>query len=361
MGKKSKAIEYKIAVTRTSEKDATGSILLIYTGGTIGMIKDESGSLVPFNFNAALQKVPELSQMHLKMTMVSFPVLLDSSSIRIEDWQSLGTIIHENYDQYDGFVILHGTDTMAYTASALSYMLEGLRKPVVLTGAQIPIGELRSDARENLVAALQIASAKEAGVPIVQEVTIYFNFVLLRGNRSQKVRSSTFGAFESANYPELAKSGIFIEYNKPNLLKTKKSDTLTLRAKFEPNVLILKVFPGLNEQALRCILGMEGLKGIVLETFGSGNTMTYDWFIDALKETIDRGVVVYNVSQCSGGEVIPGRYAASKRLMDIGVVSGGDITSEAAITKLMFLLANGRNAVDIKRKLELPLRGEMDT
>ncbi len=360
MSTKQKGEDYKIAVTRTSDKEEKGSILIIYTGGTIGMIKDEKGAFVPFTFSNVLDKLPELKEMDLLMTLVSFPKLLDSSNIRVEDWQSLGAIIHENYDQYDGFVVLHGTDTMAYTASALSYMFEGLSKPIILTGAQIPIGELRSDARENLITALQIASSKEYGAPILREVAIYFNFVLLRGNRAQKVRSSAFAAFESPNYPQLATSGIFIEYFKQNMLSGQASGELIFRKSFERNVIILKVFPGLSEEALRCILSMNGLRGVVMETYGSGNAMNYDWFMNALAETIDSGVIIYNVSQCSGGEVIPGRYESSKRLMEIGVVSGGDITPEAAVTKLMFLLANEDNLVNIKAKLAAPLRGEMD-
>ena len=353
-------MDYKIQIVRTSGKEVEASILLIYTGGTIGMVRSESGAFAPFNFSSALEKIPELKELDLQITMVSFPKLVDSSDFGPEHWQSLGAIICDNYDRYDGFVVLHGTDTMAYTASALSFMFQGLDKPIILTGAQIPIGELRSDARENLITAIQMASAQEAGKSIVREVAIYFNFALLRGNRSQKVRSSTFAAFESQNYPRLASSGIFIEYFHRNFLAgTKKK--LNYKAAFDPNVLLIKIFPGLSKVSFEHLLTMKGLKGVVIETFGSGNAMKEPWLFTGLKNIIARGVVVLNVSQCSGGEVIQGRYESSKMFDEIGVVGGGDITSEAAVTKMMFLLGTEKNAKTVKRKLQQPLVGEMDS
>ena len=323
------------------------------------MVRSTEGALVPFDFAAVLDKIPELNELDLGITVVSFPELIDSSDMHPGLWDDLGCIIHENYDRYDGFVVLHGTDTMSYTASALSYMFSGLDKPIILTGAQIPIGHLRSDARDNLITALQIASAKEDGRPIIKEVALYFNFVLLRGNRSQKVRSSTFAAFESQNYPILASSGIFIEYFRSNLLQAQEG-RVAFRQGFDPRVVLIKIFPGLSKEAFQSCLNMDGLKGVVLETFGSGNTMIQAWLFEALSQAIARGVVVYNISQCSGGEVIQGRYASSKNLEDIGVISGGDITSEAAITKLMFLLANCTSVDEIRTKLALPVTGEMD-
>lgn len=353
-------MDFIIQNTRTSQKASDVSILIVYTGGTIGMVYDEEGSLRPFDIGHVLEKIPELRELDLQITVVSFPEPIDSSNINEEDWKNLGQIIYENYDRYDGFVVLHGTDTMAYSASAMSFMFEGLKKPIIFTGAQIPIGQLRSDARENMITALQIASDKKDGEPLIKEVAIYFNFVLLRGNRAQKVRSSTFAAFHSENYPKLASSGIFIEYFHSNILSTKKDAELKFCPYFDPNVIILKVFPGIKPKAIEHALAMPDLKGVVLETFGSGNTPSADWFLDLIAQTIDKGVVVFNVSQCSGGEVIQGRYATSKKLEEIGVVSGGDITSEAAVTKLMFLLGKESDQDKIKQLLQRPLRGEMD-
>ena len=249
---------------------------------------------------------------------------------------------------------------MAYTASALSYMLSGLNKPVILTGAQIPIGYIRSDARENLITAIEIASKKRDGAPVINEVCIYFNYFLLRGNRSQKIRSSTFAAFQSKNYPYLAESGIDIEFQENYLLPIQSKAKLKIKNGFDENVTILKMFPNINKAVIECILSIEGLKGVVLESYGSGNTMNHEWFIQILEKAIKRGIIIYNVSQCSGGEVIQGRYETSKRLAEIGVISGGDITTEAAITKLMFLLGNEKNLSAVKRKLVEPLAGEMD-
>ncbi len=320
---------------------------------------DETGSLVPFNFGLVIDKIPELKALDLKITVISFPEPTDSSNINIDHWLDIGYIIYENYSQYDGFVILHGTDTMAYTASALSYMLEGLNKPVIFTGAQIPIGSTRSDARENLITALEIASATENGKPVISEVCIYFNFYLMRGNRSQKLRSSHFAAFESENYPYLAEAGVTIEYNKTYIKPFEADLKLQLHRSFNSNVTILKIFPGISKNVIDSVLNITGLEGIVLETYGSGNTMNYEWFIDSLRQALARGIVIMNVSQCIGGKVIQGRYESSRILDEIGVMSGKDITTEAAITKLMFLLAKERNIRDVKKKLIVPLAGEM--
>ena len=249
------------------------SILIIYTGGTFGMVMDDSGSLIPFNFGQVVERIPELKSLGIKLTAISFSNPIDSSNIETQDWKNLVGIIEQNYKNYDGFVILHGTDTMAYTASALSFMLKGLNKPVILTGAQMPIGSVRSDARENLITALEIASAEENGLPIVSEVCIYFNFILLRGNRSQKIRSSQFAAFESENYPYLAEAGISIEYNYSALKEVNKNEAFEVSYEMDPNVTVLKIFPGITENAVRGTVFAKGLKGIVLETFGSGNTM----------------------------------------------------------------------------------------
>ncbi len=352
---------YRIVNIRTTIKsDPAISILIIYTGGTFGMVYDEDGSLTPFNFSKVLDKIPEVMSLELKLTVISFPEPIDSSNIDFSHWQEIASIISENYRNFDGFVILHGTDTMAYTASALSYMLDGLNKPVILTGAQIPIGHIRSDARENLITALEMASAQHLHKPIIREVCIYFNYVLLRGNRAQKVKSSTFAAFESQNYPVLAESGISIEYNISNLYKAQKPKKLNIREQFDSNVTVLRLFPGITPEVVKCTLEIAGLKGVVLETYGSGNTMSHKWFTQILQRAIKSGIIVYNVSQCSGGEVIQGRYETSKKLKKIGVVSGGDITTEAAVTKLMFLLGNENDLNLIKDKLSKPIAGEMD-
>ncbi|MFY0689433.1 MAG: asparaginase [Cyclobacteriaceae bacterium] len=353
-------MDYKIVNIRTSvDDDPEVSILIIYTGGTVGMSYDEDGSLAPFNFGKVLEHIPEMSSLELKLTVISFPVPLDSSNINVQDWKDLGRIVYDNYDQYDGFVILHGTDTMAYTASALSYMLTNLSKPVIFTGAQIPIGQIRSDARENLITALEIASEHDENGPVVREVCIYFNFMLLRGNRAQKVRSSTFAAFESENYPVLAESGIMIEYFRTHFLP-EQHKSLRLRDKFDSNVAIMKIFPGMTAEIVTSILSTPNLKGVVLETYGSGNTCNQAWFLRRLQDAVKGGIVLFNVSQCSGGEVIQGRYETSKKLSEIGVVSGGDITTEAAITKLMFLLGNEEKLQKVRDKLAIPINGEMD-
>ncbi|WP_436516794.1 asparaginase [Ekhidna sp. To15] len=337
------------------------SVLIIYTGGTFGMVQDASGALAPFNFGKVVDRVPELRQFNIRLTVISFPKPIDSSNILIQDWKDMAYIIEENYSQYDAFVILHGTDTMAYSASMLSYMLNGLNKPVIFTGAQMPIGSIRSDARENLITALEIAAAHTNGQPIISEVCVYFNYLLLRGSRSQKLRSSTFAAFESENYPALAEAGIEIEFNYPALMPFDPDAQLRVKNEMDSNVAILKIFPGITEHVVQSILSNPAIKGVVMETFGSGNTMSFDWFIECLQEAIENGKVILNVSQCVGGEVEQGRYETSKKLNEIGVLSGGDITTEAAITKMMFLLGSTGDISELKRMLTYSLAGEMDT
>ncbi|WP_424964091.1 asparaginase [Ekhidna sp.] len=351
-------MKYKIVnINETGER----SVLIIYTGGTFGMIQDESGSLAPFNFGKVVERVPELRQLDIRLTVISFPTPLDSSNILIQDWKDMAYIIEENYEQYDAFVVLHGTDTMAYSASMLSYMLEGLNKPVIFTGAQMPIGSIRSDARENLITALEIASAHTDGIPIVSEVCVYFNYRLLRGSRSQKLRSSTFAAFESENYPVLADAGIEIEFNYAALEPYNPKSELKVQNQLDPNVIILKIFPGITEHAVKAILGDPEVKGVVLESFGSGNIMKFDWFIKCLRQAIEGGKIILNVSQCVGGEVEQGKYETSKGLNRIGVLSGGDITTEAAITKMMFLLGRETDKDRLKHQLTHSLAGEMDS
>lgn len=350
-------MKYKIVnINETGDR----SVLIIYTGGTFGMVQDASGALAPFNFGKVVDRVPELRQLGIRLTVISFPKPIDSSNILIQDWKDMAYIIEENYAQYDAFVILHGTDTMAYSSSMLSYMLEGLNKPVIFTGAQMPIGSIRSDARENLITALEIASAHTEGRPIVSEVCVYFNHLLLRGSRSQKLRSSTFAAFESENYPVLAEAGIEIEFNYAALKPFNHESKLVVRNVLDPHVTILKIFPGITEASVRATILEPSIKGIVLESFGSGNTMKFDWFMNCLKEAVGDGKIILNVSQCVGGEVEHGRYETSKNLNEIGVLSGGDITTEAAITKLMFLLGEEKDVSLIKHRLTHSLAGEMD-
>lgn len=354
-------MNYKIVNIRTGAKgDPKDSVLIIYTGGTFGMAYDKDGSLAPFNFGRVIEMIPELKGLELGLTVISFPEARDSANIQHTDWDNIAYIIYENYAQYDGFVILHGTDTMAYTASALSYMLKNLNKPVILTGAQIPIGYIRSDARENLLTALEIATAKHNNAPIVNEVCIYFNLVLLRGNRSSKIRSSMFAAFQSPNYPVLAESGINIEYNHTYMVPHDPNAKIKIVRGFDENVIILKVFPGISQAVVKSILNSKGLKGVVLETFGSGNTMNFPWFLKEIEKALKKDIIIYNVSQCSGGEVVQGRYETSKKLKQLGVLGGGDIITEAAITKLMFLLATEKNKSLVRKKLVKPMIGEMD-
>jgi L-asparaginase len=335
-------------------------VLIIYTGGTLGMTYDKKQrNLVPFAFEQILRKVPELRELACELTVVSFEKLIDSSNMKPEIWIQLAELIGQYYEEYDGFVILHGTDTMAHSASALSFLLEGLRKPVIFTGAQLPISALRTDARRNLLTSIEIAIAKQGENALVPEVAIFFNDVLLRGNRTRKIESSHFDAFHSENYPELAKVGIHIQYNHKAIHEPNALDFLKVHTQMNNQVAILKIFPGITERVMRSFLEIEDLQGIVLETFGSGNAPTDKWFIKAIQDAVERKIWVYNVSQCIGGLVMQGRYATSQAFADMGVVSGKDITTEAAIAKLMFLLAQDLPEAQTKLRLAHSLRGEM--
>ena len=340
--------------------EQTPSVLIIYTGGTIGMVQNPStGALKPFDFDHIMKQVPELKSFGYKLDTITFDPIVDSSDANPQFWINLVEIIHENHDKYDGFVILHGTDTMAFTASALSFMLENQSKPVVLTGSQLPIGKLRTDGKENLITAIEIAAAKQNGQSLVPEVCICFENQLFRGNRTTKFNAEHFDAFQSANYPKLATAGINIKYNYSAIHYPTHQSELKIHTKLDTNVSILKLFPGISHDTVEAILSTNNLKALVLETYGSGNATTQAWFINLINDATNRGIIILNVSQCSAGSVQMGLYDTSVALKDAGVVSGYDITTEAAIAKLMLLLATKNSHEEIIEALNQSISGEI--
>jgi L-asparaginase len=336
------------------------SVLIIYTGGTIGMVHDPStGSLVPIDFRHISDHVPELRKFGYDLHSISFDPVKDSSNIDPGIWIKMAEIIEESYDDFDGFVILHGTDTMAYTASALSFMLENLAKPVILTGSQLPIGLLRTDGRENLITAIEIAAAIENGLPAVPEVCIFFDNKLTRGNRTTKMSAEHFDAFYSPNYHLLAEVGLHLKYYNNPISYPAKEQKLIVHKAFDTNVAILKLFPGINRKLVNAITKTEGLRGLIIETYGSGNAPTYQWFLEDLKQYIDKGGIILNVTQCHGGSVEMGLYETSRQMLTAGVVSGRDITSEASVTKLMHLLGRFSSKEKVVQSLNMSLAGEI--
>ena len=335
-------------------------LLILYTGGTVGMAVNKQQQLVPMHFDKLDRLMPELRQLPYHLQLLALPKPIDSSNITPADWLQLARLIGEYYADYEGFVVLHGTDTMAYSAAALSFLLEHLGKPVVFTGAQVPVGRSRSDATRNLLTALEIAAARHPRAHTVQlpEVGVFFNDVLIRGTRAKKVESQQFAAFKSENYPPLARAGITLTFADQDIRRLPAA-RLKVHTRLNENVAVLRLFPGITAAVVEAVLGVPGLRGCVLETYGSGNAPTAPWFVECLKKARQRGIYLLNVSQCEEGRVVPGRYETSAHLTAQGVIGGDDITSEAAITKLMFVLGLELDSANTRRLLGQDLRGEI--
>jgi L-asparaginase len=340
---------------------ANRSVLLIYTGGTIGMIENlKTGALENFNFDQLSKHVPELERFNYNISTYQFNPPIDSSDMSIEHWKKLVEIINDNYEHFDGFVILHGTDTMSYTASALSFMLENLGKPVILTGSQLPIGMLRTDGKENLITAIEIAAAaNQDGSPVVSEVCVLFENNLMRGNRTTKVSAENFNAFRSYNYPVLAHAGIHIKYERHLLLENDPSKPMIPHFLLNPNVVIFTLFPGITEGIVSAILNAPNIKAVVLKSFGSGNAPQKGWLLKLLSQATEKGIIVLNISQCLTGTVEMERYETGRQLLSAGIISGYDSTPESALTKLMFLLGHGFSIEIIRKLMNTSIAGEI--
>lgn len=336
------------------------SLLILYTGGTIGMVQDAvTGVLKPFRFDNILGEVPELKKFGYNLSSYAFNPPIDSSDMKPEVWVKMAEVIESNYDRFDGFIVLHGTDTMAYSASALSFMLENLQKPVIFTGSQLPLGSLRTDGKENLISAVEVAAAMKDGHPLVPEVCIFFENKLYRGNRTSKNNVEDFNAFISGNYPALAESGVHIRFNQGAVMQPEKDLSLAVHKNLDTRIAVLKLFPGLTRQVADAVVQYSGIRALVIETFGAGNAPSEDWFIGCMEDAIARGIIVVNVTQCRIGNVSMGVYETSRRLADVGVVGGQDMTLEAAVTKLMYLLGLYADGDTVRRLMKKSIRGEM--
>ena len=335
-------------------------ILLVYTGGTIGMAKDYGDqSLKPFNFDNLIKQIPELSLIDCKIEYHSFDTPIDSSDMKPEYWVEIANTIEEKYNDYDGFVVLHGTDTMAYTASALSFMVENLEKPIIFTGSQLPIGDLRTDAKENLITSIQLAAIQKNKKPIIQEVCIYFEYKLFRANRATKINAENFDAFESPNYPIIGVSGVHLEIKENLLLNKEITGPLSFNKKLCADVGVLKIFPGMNRSFIESVLNAPSMKAFIIEAFGTGNIFTDQWFIDLLNEKVNEGIHLIINTQCAGGMVEIGRYATSDALLEMGAISSFDLTMEAAITKAIYLLGQDLSREEFRLQYESNLKGEL--
>ncbi len=337
------------------------SVLLIYTGGTIGMVQSpKTGALESFNFEHLMQQIPEIELFNLNIEAKSFNPPIDSSDMNPVQWQKLAKIIEENYARYDGFVVLHGTDTMAFTASAMSFMLGNIMKPVIFTGSQLPVGALRTDGKENLITAIEIAAAKkDDGTPMVPEVCIFFANKLLRGNRCTKRHADSFDAFVSNNYPVLATAGTNITYNHCFIRPYEDNKPLSTHYNMEQGIIIFSLFPGIKEDVVKAVLRSKEIKGVIFRTFGAGNAPQATWLIEELKKANEEGKIVVNITQCAGGNVEMERYETGRQLIEAGVVSGNDSTVEAALTKLMYLLGKGLPTEEVRRLMGCNIAGEI--
>ncbi len=340
--------------------EKTRNVLVIYTGGTIGMIKDaHTGLLAPFDFDQLQLQIPELNQLTANVSAVSFEKPIDSSNMDLSDWQLLAEIIQREYENYDGFVILHGSDTMSYTAAALSFMLKNLAKPVILTGSQLPIGVVRTDGKENIITAIEIAADSFDNLPAVPEVAVYFEYQLYRGNRTYKYNAEHFEAFRSPNYPVLAEAGVNIRYNRNAIKKIRSTETFAVLPAMDNSVAVLSLFPGISRHIIDAALHIPDNKVLIMRTFGSGNAMTHPWFLTALKGAINQGLIIINSTQCRAGGVSQGRYETSASLEKMGVISSGDMVIEASIAKSMHLLGKNLSKAEFKELFTSNICGEL--